>query len=79
MKFFLIVYDRVARHIVELREFEPAQHDEAMAALFEREMRERLDPRIEVVLLAAESLAALKHTHRRYFLTDTSEPGKAVV
>jgi hypothetical protein len=73
MKFFLIVFDRKARRILDLQEFTASQHRKALDALFEREMQERLDPNLEVVLLAAESEEALRHTHRRYFFRDDIE------
>ena len=70
MKSFLIVYDRKARRIMELREYEPADSSRALSDLFARELEERLAPDLEVVLLSAESLDALKYTHGRYFLRD---------
>jgi hypothetical protein len=70
MRYFLIVYDRKARQIIDFREYESADRDAALADLFEREIRERLQPDLEVVLLTAESQDALRHTHRRYFMRD---------
>ncbi len=66
MKYYLILYDRKAGQIVGApKEFsEESQAD----ALQERFLREReAVPGVEVMLLAAESLAVLKTTHARYF------------
>ena len=39
----------------------------AMRVRFEREMKERTRPNLEVIVLQAESLDAIKRTHARYF------------
>lgn len=67
MKFFLLVYDRTAGRLLDMREFSEAQRTEAAAERIARELAERGRPDIEVVLLGAESLDALKKTHSRYF------------
>jgi hypothetical protein len=64
MKVFLIVYDRSRRELL----YEPRElsrdYAVANAALMEAE---RTHPDMEVVLLEAASLDALKLTHGRYF------------
>jgi hypothetical protein len=62
---YLLIYDRRAGRIVRRRQF----HDPglALAARFEAEREFRDDPDVEIVVLGAESLAALGQTHARYF------------
>lgn len=67
MRLFLIVFDRIRGQLVEIREYGPTDRERALADRFERELDERHQPQIEVVLLAAESLDALRQTHSRYF------------
>lgn len=67
MPHFLMVYDRGAGQILELTEFEEDQRDEAMAERDAREEAELENADIEVVLFGAESEAALRKTHARYF------------
>jgi len=64
MKHWLLVYDKVTRTLTRLQEFSDGQ-----AALDERfRVERRLNPvRMEVVVLGAESIEALKRTHGRYF------------
>ncbi|MGH2764695.1 MAG: hypothetical protein ACRDKA_02100 [Actinomycetota bacterium] len=69
MKYFLLVYDpRTGR--LDAKEFDEREREQALHARFERELAER-GRGLEVVLLSAESLEALKHTHARYFATPT--------
>jgi hypothetical protein len=67
MKRYLIVYERPSRKLLELREYDEAEHDRAMADRNAREAAEREHPEIEVVLLGATSREALQRTHSRYF------------
>lgn len=67
MPYFLMVYDRQAARILELREFPEAERDEAMRLRDAREETEMDNGRIEVVLFGAESEDALRRTHGRYF------------
>lgn len=69
MSHFLIIFDKPAGRILEIQEFEEHQHEQALQALFDREMVEREHPHIEVVLLGAPSLEVLKQTHSRYFMS----------
>lgn len=68
MSFFLLIYDRAAGKLVEpVREFSDEERESALQARFDRELTERERPDIEVVLLGAESLDAVRATHSRYF------------
>lgn len=69
MSYFLIVYDRAAGQLRELRRFPDAEREAALAARFARERREQDHPNIEVMLLGAASEEALRQTHSRYFRT----------
>jgi hypothetical protein len=65
VKHFLIVFDRSAGSVLRLEAF-----DDPRLALRERFMAERIhrgDSNIEVVVLGANSAAALRATHARYF------------
>ena len=68
MKYFLLVYRRSTASLVDCQELgdEPGL---ARAARSARELLERADPDVEVVVLSAPSLAALMETHSRYFRT----------
>jgi hypothetical protein len=66
MSHFLLVYDRLSGDL-ELTEYGEDQAALAMHDRFEREVRERSHPEVEVVVLGAPSLEALKRTHARYF------------
>ncbi|HSC46855.1 MAG TPA: hypothetical protein VLG68_02070 [Gammaproteobacteria bacterium] len=65
MQHYLLIYNRHEGRIIRQLEFTDATR--ALAARFaaEREFREAAD--IEIVVLGAESLAALGQTHARYF------------
>jgi hypothetical protein len=78
MRLFLIIYDRHAGRLLELREFEPGERAQALAARFRRELDERRHPEIEVVLLAAPSLETLQRTHSRYFFGEDFPMAKAL-
>jgi hypothetical protein len=56
----------VACRRTEVQEF-GADYDAAQQAYQEAEQRARLRPELDVVLLNAESLETIKHTHSSYF------------
>ena len=68
---FLIVYRRSSRQLIECVDL-GTDGDGALKQRFEREKREKNDPDVEVVLLSAQSLGALKRTHSRYFETGST-------
>ncbi len=63
MKYYLVVYNRSRRAIEDITEYDDA--DEAIRARFHLEAAASDDD--EVVVLGAESEAALHRTHGRYF------------
>ena len=67
---FLIVFDHDARKQIGLEEFRNTA--EALKAYGEREEQYRGNPRVEVVLLGADSIEAIKVTHSNYF-EDTAD------
>ena len=67
---FLIVYDHDARKQISLEEFRNTA--QALKAYGEREEQYRNNPRLEVVLLGADSINAIKVTHSNYF-EDTAD------
>ena len=64
LKHFLVVYDRRAG-LVQVKAYQRA--DKALSARFAAERTHRDEPDVEVVVLGAESEAALARTHSRYF------------
>ncbi len=68
MSYFLIVYDRSTGD-VELKQYGDHERERAMRDRFKRELAERDRPEVEVVVLGAASLDALRNTHARYFRT----------
>lgn len=69
MKHFLIIYDRTAAKLLELREFSDSERDAASAARLEADKRTKTQPNIEVVILTSDSLQTIKKTHAGYFKT----------
>lgn len=67
---FLITFDHDARKQVSLEEFRNSA--QALRAYSEREEQYRDNPRVEVVLLGADSIDAIKVTHSNYF-EDTAD------
>jgi hypothetical protein len=67
MSYFLLVYDRSAGELRELREFGDADREAALAERFARERETEGRQDLEIVLLGAPSEAALRRTHSRYF------------
>jgi hypothetical protein len=66
MRYFLVVYNRITG-AVDVKDFAASQREQALEERFARELKERHQPEIEVVVLGAESRAALERTHARYF------------
>ena len=67
---FLVTFDHDARKQISLEEFRDTP--QALKAYSEREEQYRDNPRVEVVLLGAESIDAIKVTHSNYF-EDTAD------
>jgi hypothetical protein len=68
MKVFLLIYDRDARKLVRLDEFAQEDRSSATSARRDAEIAAiREGRKQEIVILEAESLDALKHTHGSYF------------
>ena len=66
MRYFLVVYNR-STGAVDVKDFAASQREQALEERFARELKERGRPEMEVVVLGAESRAALERTHARYF------------
>ena len=62
---FLTTFDHDARMKSSLEEFRNTA--QALKAYVEREEQYRDNPRVEVILLGAESVDAIKVTHSNYF------------
>lgn len=69
MNYFLITYDRSEGKLKDLRRFAASQRDDALSHRFALERANRSNANIEIVLLGAQSIEALKKTHSRYFKT----------
>jgi hypothetical protein len=68
MKHFLLIYDRARGLLLE----RPKAFDDSKDAMRERNARELAElqnPQVEVVVLGAQTLDDLMHTHSRYFLS----------
>lgn len=73
---FLIDYDRRAGKLVTMRTFDDSQRSAALAKRLELELKyHRAQIDREVVLLEAADEAAIRRTHRRYFV-DLAELAK---
>jgi hypothetical protein len=71
MQFFVMIYDRSVRHLVELKEFSESDYPSAEAYRSSaqlRALRDKLDQ--DIVLFQAASRDALMRTHGSYFLTE---------
>ena len=64
MTYFMIVFDRGMRKILDLEAFENSE--EALEARLSREI-ESPGSALEIVVLGAEDENALRRTHSRYF------------
>lgn len=70
MSYFLLVYDRAQGRLTrDVEQFSETERQAALRKRFKLELDEREHPDVEVVLLGADSLDALKLTHARYFKT----------
>jgi hypothetical protein len=69
MKYFLLVYERSSGKLLDQREYGPDEGAKALEERFARERARRNGSDVEIVVLGAESLEALKKTHSRYFMT----------
>lgn len=67
MTWFLLVYDREKRQILELERFTSAATAAAMKARSDKILHHIRSPQIEVALLGAHTEADLRITHNRYF------------
>lgn len=68
MKNFIIVYDRSAQAILDLKELPAEKEREARDLRFSLEMKyHRAGHDVEAVLLQAASFESLLQTHSRYF------------
>lgn len=67
---FLLTFDHDARALVSIEEFRNTA--QALKAYSEREEQYRSNSRVEVVLLGADSIEAIKVTHSNYF-QDTAD------
>ncbi|MCA1631475.1 MAG: hypothetical protein LC785_14295 [Acidobacteria bacterium] len=66
--FFLIEYERTGGKLITFRKFDDVERGSAENARLEIELElNRRGVKREVVLLDAETEAALRRTHRRYF------------
>jgi hypothetical protein len=65
VRHYLVIYDRRAGKIIRHRRY--LKPDQALTARFGAEREHRDEPDIEVVVLSAESWAAVQQTHSRYF------------
>jgi hypothetical protein len=63
---YLLAFDRDTRELVEFLDFGHAR-EEAVAAYAPKEREYAGNPRIEVVLLASDSVETLRITHPNYF------------
>ncbi len=71
MKFFVLIYDRSLRHLVELEEFSESDYTSAetyRSSAQLRALRDKLDQ--DIVLFQAVSREALMRTHGSYFLSE---------
>ena len=66
-RYFLVVYNRREGRLLEIQDYQRNERERALKDRFSRELKERADPDVEVVLLGAESREALGKTHARYF------------
>jgi len=62
---FLLVYDHAAGHLREELTFRDPE--QAVAAYAEMEEKHRNEPRVEIVLVGADSKATVRQTHGHYF------------
>ncbi|HEX5010952.1 MAG TPA: hypothetical protein VFY71_11175 [Planctomycetota bacterium] len=68
MKHFVVVYDRPSTSLLLFRQFAEGDWPSANTLRNDLELKYRLQPEIEIVLLGSDSIATLKATHSRYFV-----------
>ncbi len=73
MRYFLIVYNRLERRLIECKEFGPEAREEALEERFSRELELQNSSDLEIVILGAESRGVLETTHGRYFHSISSK------
>ncbi|MBA2321782.1 MAG: hypothetical protein H0V89_11585 [Deltaproteobacteria bacterium] len=71
MNWFLLVYDRANRAILDFRSYADTDHEAAWRARSELMAEHARSPDVEVALLGARSLDDLRLTHNRYFTPET--------
>ena len=67
MKYFVLIYDQLAGRLLDVENYGPEGAAAALARRFELDRQYAAKPKVEVVLLSAESEEALRQTHARYF------------
>jgi hypothetical protein len=79
MSHYLIVYSRSQGKLLHFTEYASERSgDLSLADRFAYEAEHGIDPDVEVVVLGASSVDALKRTHGRYFPASvTAEPKQA--
>lgn len=66
----LLVYSLEERKLLSHREFSASEQDEAFSAYAAAEAEHRDLDDVEIVLVAADSLDTIRHTHGSYFRED---------
>ena len=70
MNYYLLVYDRPkGKLVIGPVEYAGAEREKALLRRFELEREFAAKPDYEIVVLGAESEAAIRRTHGRYFKT----------
>lgn len=67
MKYYVLIYDQEKGKILDIEAYGRDGGDAALARRFELDRAWAASPKVEVVLLSAESEEALQRTHGRYF------------
>lgn len=67
MNYFVLIYDQIDGRILNIEKYGAEGGKAALARRFELDRKHANQEGIEVVLLSAESEAALRRTHGRYF------------
>lgn len=67
----LLVYSLDEQKLLHYDEFSSSEQDEAFAAYAKAESEHRVTNDVEIVLVAADSIDTIRHTHGSYFRGDT--------
>ena len=67
MSYFLIVFDNATGTLELLKEFRETQLADVMNTRFELERKHETEALVEVVVVGAPSIDAVRKTHGRYF------------